>query len=85
MSDQRTYYKLPENSTNRDYDIFEEFPDGSTVWRACVFGMGNVKLKLQELANETTNKCFALNLRDATQTPIRPLKSSVNRNLRRAS
>jgi len=85
MTDRPTYCKFPENSTNRDYDIFEEFPDGSTIWRACVFGMANVELRLQELARETPNKFFALNLREGTQPPIRPLKSPVNRNLRRAS
>jgi hypothetical protein len=84
MVDQATPTKFPENSRILDYDIFEEFPDGSTVWRACVFGMGSVRLKLQELAKDSDHKFFALNLRDGTQSPIRPVKSPVNRNLRRA-
>jgi hypothetical protein len=85
LTDHPMFSKFPENSTNRDYDIFEEFPDGSTIWRACVFGMGNVELKLHELAKETSNKFFALNLREGTQAPIRPMKFPLDRNLRRAS
>jgi hypothetical protein len=22
----------------RDYDVFEKFPDGSVIWRACITG-----------------------------------------------
>jgi hypothetical protein len=80
-----THHKFPEDSANRDYDVFEEFPDGSTVWRACVFGMGNVELKLRELAKETTNKFFALSLLDRNQAVIRPFNSALKQDLRRAS
>jgi hypothetical protein len=62
MTDIPMQYKIPEEWANRDYEVFGEFPDGSTVWRACVFGMENVELKLRELAKETTNKFFALTL-----------------------
>jgi hypothetical protein len=85
MTDFPTQHKFPEDSTNRDYDVFEEFPDGSTLWRACVFGMANVELKLRELAVETTNKFFALSLQDRSQAVIRPLKSSRRQEFRRAS
>jgi len=68
--------KYPLGSLNRDYDIFEELPDGSTIWRACVFGMKNVELKLLEMAMETNNKFFALNLQDSSQPIIRPFKSN---------
>ena len=85
MTDFPTQHKFPEGSTNRDYDVFEEFPDGSTVWRACVFGMENVELKLRELAKETTNKFFALSLQDRSQAVSRRLKSSRKQELHRAS
>jgi hypothetical protein len=39
MTDCPTLHKFPECSTNRDFDIFEQLPDGTTVWRACVVGM----------------------------------------------
>jgi hypothetical protein len=84
MPDYPTLQKFPEDSANRDYDVFEEYPDGSTIWRTCVFGMGNVESKLRELAKETGNKLFALNLQDRTLPVIRPLKVSANRQLRRA-
>jgi len=77
--------KFPEDSADRDYDIFEELPDGSTIWRACVFGMGNVELKLRELARGTTNKIFALYLRDQSSPVIRPFRTSASKHLPRAS
>ena len=80
-----THHKFPEGSTNREYDVFEEFSDGTTKWRACVFGMGNVERKLRELAGETTNKFFALNLQDRTQRVIRPFRPPARQNLGRAS
>jgi hypothetical protein len=60
MRDCPTLHKFPDGSTNRDYDIFEELPDGEKVWRACVVGMENVELKLGELARESNNKFLAL-------------------------
>jgi len=84
MSDCQTNHKFPEGSTNRDYDIFEELPNGSTVWRACVFGMENVELKFRELGKETTNRIFAISLLDHSVPVIRPLKSGVRQDLRRA-
>jgi len=84
MTDCLTSQKFPEGSANRDYDIFEEFPDGSTIWRACVFGMANVEAKMTELAIQSNNKFFALNLQDRTHAVIRPLKSLSRQELRRA-
>ena len=70
MTDCLTHHKFPEGSANRDYDVFEEFPDGSAVWRACVFGMGKVELKLRELARETSNRIFAVSLQGRSE-PVR--------------
>jgi hypothetical protein len=71
MASSPTHQKYPEDSANRDYDIFEELPDGSTIWRACVFGMGNVEGMLRQLARESNNKFFALNLQDPKEHVIR--------------
>jgi hypothetical protein len=60
MRDCPILHKFPEGSVSRDYDIFEELHDGSWVWRACVVGMQNVELKLQELARESNNKFIAV-------------------------
>ena len=85
MSDCPTHHKFPEDSTIRDYDIFEELPCGSTVWRACVFGMENVELKFRELGKETTNRIFAISLLDQSLPVIRPWNSGAKQDLRRVS
>jgi hypothetical protein len=64
--------KFPDDSTRREYDVFEEFPDGSTVWRACIFGMQNVELKLLELSRGSRNKLFALSLQDRDNAVVHP-------------
>lgn len=74
MPDYPMHQKFPEGSTNRDYDIFEELPDGSAVWRGCVFGIENVELKFRELAKETSNRVFATSLLDQPDPLIRPRK-----------
>jgi hypothetical protein len=85
MSDSPIERKPPHVSTNHDYDIFEELPDGTTVWRGCTFGIENVELKFRELAKETTNRIFAINLLDQSDPVLRPRKASAIPNLRRAS
>jgi len=75
-----TLRKFPDDSASRDYDVFEEFADGSTVWRACVFGMANAELKLRELATESNNKFFAICLMDKDQPIVRPWKSGAAKN-----
>jgi hypothetical protein len=84
MTDHPTFQKFPEGSANRDYDIFEEFSDGSTIWRACVFGMANVEVKMRELAKQSDNKFFALNLQDSRQVVVRPFRSPTREEFRRA-
>jgi hypothetical protein len=85
MPDSPTRHKFPEGSSDSDYDIFEEMPDGGTVWRACAFGMENVELKFRELAKETSNRIFAINLLDRSIPIIRPRKPSGRPDLHRAS
>ena len=75
MTDCLTQHKFPEGSANRGYDVFEEFSDGTAIWRGCVFGMENVELKLRELARESNNKFFALNFQGGIQPGVSPLKS----------
>jgi hypothetical protein len=72
MIDFGAFSKYPPDSDNRDYDVFEEFPDGSTVWRGRVFGMGQVELKLRELARESDNKFFALSMHDRDRVAAHP-------------
>jgi hypothetical protein len=46
----------------RTYDIFEKFPDGCSIWRACASGQFEVERKLQELAEHSENEFFAIDL-----------------------
>ncbi len=47
---------------NHEYDLFEKFPDGSSLWRACVSGLGNVRLQLQELTRKSKNQFYAIDI-----------------------
>jgi hypothetical protein len=53
-----------------DFDIFEVFPDGSYVWRACVSGKYQKERKLQELAETSDNKFCAVNLAAGETVPV---------------
>ena len=46
----------------REYDLFERFPDGSSLWRACVSGLDNTRLQLQKLAQKSQNKFYAIDV-----------------------
>lgn len=46
----------------REYDLFEQLPDGSTMWRSHASDLWRVRPKLQEIAKTTTNECFAIHL-----------------------
>lgn len=70
MPDSPTHRKFPEHSANRYYAIFEELPDGSAMWRGCVFGMENVELKIRELVRESNHKFFATRLQGAAEPMI---------------
>ncbi len=72
MNNHQVLPNAPRVLNVRDYDIFEEFPDGTTTWRACVFGIQNVALKLRELAESSDHRFFALNLYDRDRVAIRP-------------
>jgi hypothetical protein len=41
-----------------DYDVFEKFPDGSTLWHACVAGRYEAQRKIYELAENSENQFF---------------------------
>ena len=46
----------------RQYDIFEIFPDESVIWRGKVTGHDNAIWKLQELAIRTKNELRVMHL-----------------------
>jgi hypothetical protein len=44
------------------YELFEKFPDGSSLWRDSIPGFNTTRLRLQELARRSENEFYALNL-----------------------
>jgi hypothetical protein len=55
----------------RDYDVFEKFPDGSTLWRACVSGRYETQRKMQELRECSENEFFALDIQAHAFVPAK--------------
>lgn len=46
----------------REFDIFEKFSDGSTIWLTCVSGEFDAKRKVQEFAEGSQNSFFAIDI-----------------------
>jgi hypothetical protein len=57
---------------DREYDIFEVFPNGDLLWRACVTGLDSARLKVEELGKESGNQFFA------THTATKEIVAQVN-------
>jgi hypothetical protein len=57
---------------NREYDLFEELPDGSLLWRAVAQGLENALAKLKELGSLSPNEHFAMH------TPTKMVVGRVN-------
>jgi hypothetical protein len=53
----------------RDYDIFEKFSDGCTLWRACVSGRYEAHRKMQELAELSENDFFLIDIQATELLP----------------
>jgi hypothetical protein len=61
----------------RDYDIFEKFPDGSTIWRGCVFGEYETRRRLQDLAERSPNEFVAIDIMAGEPLPAIVLRSNT--------
>lgn len=44
------------------YDLFERFPDGSSLWRACVIGLEGARLHMNDLAVRSSNQFYAMHV-----------------------
>lgn len=44
------------------YDLFEKFPDGSSLWRACVIGLEGARRHMSDLALRSSNQFYAMHL-----------------------
>ena len=45
---------------DREYDIFERFPDGSQIWRAFVKGLIEARARVVELSETSLNEFYAI-------------------------
>jgi hypothetical protein len=45
-----------------EYDLFEKFPDGSSLWRVSVSGLEGARLQLRELTLKSKNQFYALDI-----------------------
>lgn len=45
-----------------EYDLFEKFPDGSSLWRDSVPEIEMTCLRLKEMARKSKNRFYALDL-----------------------
>jgi len=52
------------------YDLFEKFPDGSSLWRACVIGLEGTRLHMFDLARRSTNQFYAMHLGSGKIVPL---------------
>jgi hypothetical protein len=64
-------YKSQKDFDAVEYDLFEELPNGSSVWRVSVVGIKNVELKLLELTGATNRRFYAINFQDRANHRIR--------------
>jgi len=54
-----------------DYDIFEKFPDGTSLWRVCVRGRFEAQRKMAELIELSENQFFMIDIQDhVLSTPV---------------
>jgi hypothetical protein len=69
------------------YDLFEKFPDGSSLWRACVMGLDGARMHVADLAKRSPNKFYALHVMSGklVSFDLGPGALSVSRKIERRS
>jgi hypothetical protein len=65
-----------------NYDIFEKFPDGSTLWRACVSGQFDAQRKVQELIEHSQNIFFAIDISAGEVLPFNLIESNSRQQMK---
>jgi hypothetical protein len=61
---------------DREYDLFEIYPDGTPVWRDVVSGREKAILKSRELSAETANEVRVMHL--LTNTVVAATNTALN-------
>ena len=69
----------------RDYDVFEKFPDGSTLWRACVTGRYEAQRKIHELAENSESEFFLIDIQAGQHLPFNLPRSHAHPLIKRAA
>jgi hypothetical protein len=46
----------------RNYDLFEQLSDGSSIWRGRAAGLAEVRRKLADFSTTTKNECYAIHV-----------------------
>jgi len=61
----------------REFDIFERFADGSSIWRVTVIGRYEAQRKIQELAEHSENAFFTIDIHETQRLSVGlPTRSS---------
>jgi hypothetical protein len=63
-------WSLISITVQREYDIFERFPDSSSLWRICIRGRYEVQRELQDLAEHSENEFFAIDIKTGVLLPV---------------
>jgi hypothetical protein len=69
----------------RDFDIFEKFPDGSTLWRACVNGRYEAQRKAQEFAEHSENEFYMIDIQAVELLPPHAVRNTSQVRAKRAA
>jgi hypothetical protein len=64
-----------EPSMKNEYEVFEKFPDGSSLWRDSIRGFETARHRLQKLTQRSENQFYAINL---TTLKVLVLNSECN-------
>ena len=54
----------------RDFDIFEKFPDGSSLWRVSVSGKFEAQRKVHDLKEHSDNEFYAIGIQAGEPLPF---------------
>ena len=69
----------------RDYDIFEKFPDGSTLWRASARGRFEAQRTIAQLAELSENEFFMIDIPAGEHIPYGLPRPSPQPSVKRAA
>jgi hypothetical protein len=68
-----------------EFDIFEKFPDGSSLWRVCVSGKYDSQRKVAELAEQSENEFFAIDIQVGEVLPFKLAGSNSREQIKKTA